>query len=420
MRKFRCLAISVFIFGLLSNVAVQAKENNSILTDFWQCASPTDGFWGLNDALAGSGIEIGVGLTSVYQSNVHGGLSTSQKRGRYFGRYDVELSADLQKLFGFESGSLFIHGWGGWPDTEGVDGHSVGSAWGINALSVGNRSMDIVEFFYEGSFFSDDWTLAIGKMDFTGIFDASEYADDECSQFLNASLVDDPAIPFPQQGLGVVLNWDISDNWYLMGGVADAQADSREMGFRTTFHDEDYFFYAVETGKRVCLNSDNGPMDGTYRFGMWIDGQDKLRFSNNQVHRDDTGFYTSCDQMLYKENGDSDDTQGLGGFFRYGWADSSYNSVINFVSLGFQYQGLFESRDEDVLGVGFSRGFFSNKDSGNYPEDYESVLEAYYNLQVSRWFVVSPNVQYVANPSDGAGTKTSDAVIAGVRLAVTF
>ncbi len=417
--KYKFWAVLILMY-LVSNSIVMAQETESKVADFWKCASPTNGFWGLNDKLAPSGIEIGLELTSIFQTNVHGGLSTNDHRGRHVGRYDLELSVDLEKFVGIEGGSLFMHGWGGWPDNEGIDEYSVGSAWGINALSVGNRSMDIVELFYEGPFFSDDLTMTIGKLDFTGIFDASEYADDECSRFLNASLVDDPAIPFPEQCLGTVLNWNITDSWYLMGGVADAQADSRETGFRTAFHEEDYFFYALETGKTIELDSVNGPMSGTYRFGIWVDGRDKERLSNGQVHRNDTGFYTSCDQMLYKENNDSQDYQGLGGFFRYGWADSRYNSITGFFSFGLQYQGLIKGRDDDILGVGYSRGFFSNDDSEGYPEDYESVLEAYYNVQVSPWFVVSPNAQYVANPSDGAGTKTGDAFIIGVRLTMTF
>ena len=161
-------------------------------------------------------------------------------------------------------------------------------------------------------------------------------------------------------------------------------------------------------------------MTGTYRLGIWVDGQDKARFSNGQVHRDDTGFYTSCDQMLYKENSNPEDTQGLGGFFRYGWADSRYNSITDFFSIGLQYQGLFQGRDDDILGIGYSTGFFSNKDASNYTEDYESLIEAYYNFKVSPWLKISPSIQYVTNPSDGAGTKTSDAVIVGLRLAMTF
>ncbi len=62
----------------------------------------TGGFWGLNDQLADDGIEIGFGITNIYQANVKGGLSTHNKRGRYSGSYDLELTGDTQKLFGIE------------------------------------------------------------------------------------------------------------------------------------------------------------------------------------------------------------------------------------------------------------------------------------------------------------------------------
>jgi porin len=383
-----------------------AQESESEIMDFWRYASPTDGFWGLNDYLAPSGIEVGLGLTTVYQTNVKGGTSTNERRGRHIGRYDLEMAMDMEKLLGIKGGSFFVHGWGGWPNTEGIDGHSVGSAWGTNALAVGNRGMDLVQFFYEGPLFSDNLTIAIGKLDFTGIFDSSEYADDECYQFLNAALVDDPTIPFPAQGLGVVLNWAIIDSWYLMGGVADVQADSRETGFRTAFHKEDYFFYALETGIKSEV--------GTYRLGLWNDPQPKG--SDNK--RDDVGVYTSCDWMLHKENSDPEDNQGLGGFFRYGYAPSKRNDVTNFFSAGFQYQGLLDGRDDDVFGLAYAHGVFANIAASTYPEDYESVIEAYYNAQITPWFVLGPSIQYVANP--GGSNTAKDAVVLGLRAHIRF
>ncbi|NQT04091.1 MAG: carbohydrate porin, partial [Planctomycetes bacterium] len=301
---------------------------------------------------------------------------------------------------------------------ESIDGHSVGSAWGINALPYGNRGMDIVEAFYEGPFFSDNFTIAIGKIDFTGIFDASEYADDECGQFINAALVDDPTIPFPQQSLGVVLTWDITDSWYLMGGVADAQADVRETGFRTALHKEDYFFYALETGITTELDSANGAMPGAYRIGLWNDPQPKFNSDGIKNYRDDVGVYTSCDQMLYKENAQAEDSQGLGVFARYGYAPSKKNDITNFFSLGLQYQGLFDGRDDDVLGAGYAHGFFANAAASTYPEDHESTWEVYYNARVTPWFSLSPNIQYVANP--GGSNTATDALVFGLRAQMTF
>jgi porin len=418
---------SLWLFMLVLAIAGicpadESHDNSKIVADFWHCASPTNGFWGLNDQLTLSGIEVGLGLTTAYQANVKGGTSTNDHRGRHLGKYDLGMSVDMEKLLGIEGGSLFVHGWGGWPNEEGIDTHSVGSAWGINALSVSNRTMDIVECFYETPLFSENLTIAIGKLDFTGIFDVSKYADDECCQFLNASLVDDPTIPFPEQGLGFVLNLAITDSWYIMAGVVDAQADGRETGFRTAFHNEDYFFYALETGITPQLNCDEGAMPGAYRVGMWMDGQDKARFSNQKNSRDDIGLYLSCDQLLTRENSDPEDTQGLGVFGRFGYADSNLNEFENFWSIGLQYQGLIAGRDHDVLSGAFAQGMFSDYAGANegngYTENDESLLEVYYNAQVTPWFHISPNIQYIAGPG---GDKTNkDAVVFGLRTQMVF
>ena len=135
-------------------------------------------------------------------------------------------------------------------------------------------------------------------------------------------------------------------------------------------------------------------------------------------YRDDVGFYLSCDQMLVKENVDTEDNQGLGTFFRYGYANSKKNDIADFWSAGFQYQGLLEGRDDDVLGVGFAQGIFSDKASTTYTNDYENALEVYYSAQISPWLIVSPNIQYITNPGGVDGV--SDAVVLGVRVLMIF
>lgn len=394
------------------------KHGKDFLSDICERETLTNGLFGLNNELSDKGIEVGLGMTNVYQANVKGGLSTHNRKGRYTSSYDLELSADLRKLLGFETGTLFLHLEGGWPDEEGIDGLSVGSAFGVNADAVGNDAILVKQLYYEGPVFNDNLTLMIGKIDFTGVFDCSAYADCECTQFLNAAFVDNPTIPFPQYSLGAVLRWNLTDSWYLTGGIADAQADGRETGFRTAFGDEDYFFYVLETGITRQLNSANGSMPGTYRIGMWNDPQPKANSDATKNYRDDAGFYLSCDQMLAKENSDPQDNQGLGAFFRFGYAPSKRNDITNFWSFGFQYQGPFEGRDEDVFGVGFAQGFFADSADSTYTEDYESVVEVYYNVQVTPWFNLSPIFQYVANPG-GMGS-ASDAVVLGVRTQICF
>jgi len=372
----------------------------------------------LNAQLAEFGLDVGFGLTNIYQLNAKGGTGTHVKDGRYTGSYDLEISADLQKLLGLDAGVLFFHLEGGWPDAEGIDPRSVESTFGVNADAIGNDHILVKQLFYEGPFFNENLLITIGKIDFTGVFDKNAYADDEITQFLNASLVDNPTIPFPQYSLGAILTWNINGNWYIMAGAADAQADSRETGFRTAFHKEDYFFYALETGVTAELDSDNGAMPGAYRLGLWNDPQPKANSDSAKNYRDDVGIYTSCDQMLYKENPDPQDSQGIGAFFRYGYAPSKTNDVTNFFSFGFQYQGLFDGRDDDILGVGFARGFFCDSADATYSNDYENVFELYYNAQVTELFNVSPAVQYIINP--GGGNASRDTIVLGVRVQLTL
>lgn len=420
MNRTRIVVSIVLLLNIvnLSKAESTKPEESADHSNIWQCQSLTNGFFGLNDELEDKGIEVGLGMTSIYQANVKGGLSTHNRKGRYTGSYDLELSADLQKLLGFETGTLFLHLEGGWPDEEGIDSLSLGSAFGVNADAVGNDVILVKQLYYGGPVFNDNLTLMIGKIDFTGVFDCSAYADCECTQFLNAAFVDNPTIPFPQYSLGAVLRWNLTDSWYLTGGIADAQADGRETGFRTTFCDEDYFLYILETSVTRQLNSTNGLMPGTYRIGMWNDPQPKANSDATKNYRDDVGFYLSCDQMLAKENSDPQDSQGLGAFFRYGYAPSKRNDITNFWSFGFQYQGLFEGREEDVLGAGFAQGFFADSADSTYTEDYESVLEVYYNARVTPWFNLSPIFQYVVNPG-GTGS-ASDAIILGVRTQIIF
>jgi len=373
-----------------------------------------------NDELSQSRIEVGFGITNIYQQNVRGGLGKHNRRGRITGSYDLEVSAELSALEGldFDTGSLFIHLEGGWPDTEGIDAASVGSVFGVNADAVGNDAILVKQLFYEGPLFDDSLTLTIGKIDFTGVFDQSQYADDECSQFLNAAFVDDPTIPFPAYSLGAVLTYSPLESWYVSAGAADAQADSRETGFRTAFHKEDYFLYIFETGFRHEFNLSNGPLDGTYRAGFWYDPQPKANSDGSKNYRDDLGFYLSCDQMLLKESPDAQDIQGLGAFFRYGYAGSKRNDINNFFSFGFQYQGLFEGRDNDVLGFGFAQGVFSDSADTTYTDNYENAFELYYNVALANGLNISPGVQYIANP--GGNKAVSDAVVLGLRAQMIF
>jgi porin len=370
------------------------------------------------------GIEIGLAMTHVYQHNVHGGLQTHRGH-RMTGSVDYEVTFDFEAMGLWDGGVLYIAGESSWNDGIGED--RVGNLFGVNGDAGGDEEFIIPECWYEQTLWDGKARFRIGKMDIGVDFDTNAYANDETAQFLNPALINTGNVPMPDLGLGAQLIIQPSD-WLYFGIVAaDAQADGRETGFNTTFHDEDYFFSGAELGFMPVWETSRGQLPGAYRFGVWYDPQPKDALINDldgrrltvPTRRDDVGFYFNMDQMLWKELPDDEaDSQGLGMFFRYGYAHDDANEIEHFWSIGCQYQGLIPARDDDVLGFGFAQGILSDKLQDIEGLDRESVYELYYSAQVLPWLNISPDLQYIMDP--GADKDGRDSFVAGVRLQMSF
>lgn len=354
----------------------------------WTRDTLTGNWFGYGDRLAEKGLTISLSATQVYHGVVHGGTATHRHAGRYAGSYDLELEAELDALAGLKGALVYAAVEGSW--SEGLDASSVGSLFGVNDDAGGDRSADVSDFWYQQSLADDRVVVRIGKLDLTGTFecrgcpvsfDGNRYANDETLQFLNGALVNNPSIPFPDNGLGLMVYVEPVDGWYVSAGLADAQADARETGFNTAFHDEDYFFAIAETGLVGEFAGPRGPLTGAVRVGLWYDPQPKGRFDGRGADRDDIGAYLSADQLLLREG--PDDDQGLGVFLRLGFADQDLNPVRFFWSTGAQYMGLLPGRDADVLGVGMARGRTTDEPGAGFTSPHETVLEAYYAVQVA-------------------------------------
>ncbi|NLH17580.1 MAG: carbohydrate porin [Phycisphaerae bacterium] len=415
------IGLCIIGMGLAGSVpAAEELDSLSALPDSAASESLSD--------LADDPIAVEMGITNLYQQNMRGGRSTHSGRGRFAGSYDVIVSADMERLLGIKGGELFIHVEGFWPKEQGTDPASVGSFFGVNGDAMPRDAAVVTELWYQQDLLEGDLLFRIGKMDLTGgfecsgcpvSFDCNRFANDETSQFLNSALVNNPSIPFSDYGLGAALHYaPQGTDWYITAASADAQADYRETGFRTAFHDEDYFFSIAETGITPRFNSACGPLQGTYRVGLWYSPRPAAHSDSAKLYRDNTGVYLSCDQMLVRENDAEGDEQGLGVFGRYGYAPSSRNDLTQYISVGLSYQGLFEGRDEDVLAIGMARGYLSDQANITYLDDAETVWEIFYNARITQWMNISPSLQYVADP--GANSSAKDAVVFGLRTQLTF
>ncbi len=404
--------------------AEEAEEKRQTPFDILNNEQLTGDWWGGRTWLKKHGIEFGLSLTSIYQQNVHGGLQTHHGH-EITGSADYELTLDFEAMGLWKGGTLYTGAESSWKD-DIVGSDRVGSIFGTNGDAAGNQGINVYELWYEQKFLGDKVRFRVGRLDVTRDMDTNAYANDETSQFLNPALINTGNIPFPDYGMGAQLVVTPVE-WFYAGAVAaDAQANGRTTGFKTTFHDEDYFFADFEFGLMPVWKTRWGKLPGAYRFGLWYDPQPKAKFFNDlggrrrtiPMKRDDLGFYVNLDQMLYKERPDDEaDTQGLGLFFRYGWANEKVNEIEHFWSVGVQYQGLIPSRDGDVLGFGFAQGIISDRLAALEGGNRESVYELYYNIAVFPWLNITPDLQFLVDPGAYNGR---DAVVAGVRIQASF
>jgi porin len=144
-------------------------------------------------------------------------------------------------------------------------------------------------------------------------------------------------------------------------------------------------------------------------------------------------FYYNFDQYLYEPEKGSG--KGLGVFGRFGASDGNPNPMNYFFSLGVGGKGAMASRPDDGFGLGwyyidvknpsFNVGFASKE----FLRD-EQGFEAYYNLALTKWAILTPDIQVVHPARKEAiekiagipyGRKSVDtATTLGLRLQLIF
>jgi len=232
-------------------------------------------------------------------------------------------------------------------------------------------------------------TITVGKIDQTVFFDQSAVANDETAQFLATPLVNNPAIPFPDNGLGVNLRVEPAASWYLTAGFGDALASATETGFATI--DEGELFWAAEAGYR---HDPGGDREGNFRVTV---------YGLAGTADDGVGFAASLDQHL---------GGGLIPFFRVGYSADDIADIELFVSGGLGVDAPFGRRG-DFAGVAYARA-----DPRGGDTDEESVLEAFYRVRLTETLTVSPDLQLVFDPLDNPDKDVL--VVGAVRLQFTF
>jgi porin len=212
-------------------------------------------------------------------------------------------------------------------------------------------------------------------------------------------------------------------------------------------------FWINELAYATSIPIGGDTLPGTYKIGAWYHNGlfADQRFDTNglslaapasngmpQTHRGNFGGYVIIDQLLRRNSGSSD--QGLAMFARAGGDPSDRNLIEFHADAGLSDVGLLPGRDNDVAGIAMSYERISgvrdalaldiNALTGAHqpPADFESALELSYQAQIAPWWVAQPDLQVILHPgarlpnlaAPRAPTKLPDALVLGMRTAISF
>jgi len=179
--------------------------------------------------------------------------------------------------------------------------------------------------------------------------------------------------------------------------------------------------------------ADKGHFPGHYKIGYYYDTSDKAMVGDRSKliadHRE--GAYLMTDQKLTNNTVNG----GLSVFAQY-TAQSQQTAVMHrWLSAGLVYQGLFPSRAQDRVALGYVRASINQhllqqqwqlasmgliSDPDWELNQAEELFELAYTFQVRPWLSLRPDVQYITNPGTFRYRDTDNVLALGLQAKVTF
>ena len=453
-RAFWILAAAT-ILGSGSAATAAGKPPASI----WEQQTFSGDWNGARTALSNYGFDLTLQYIAEGFSVMSGGIDT---RGSYEGRLEFSADADFEKFMGWRGASAHItvfniHN-GGWNVADNVG--SLADPSNIDALPT-TRLFDV---WFQQNFFDDRLSIKLGQL---GI-DLTNFTSATSGGLLNgtfgwpsifaANMINGgPAYPLAAPGVRVSVN--PTEELRVLGAVLSgdpAGPNCKDDAQVCNSHGTTFSFAggALAIGElQYAINQGKQPMGlpGVYKLGFWYETTEfpDQRYGVNAAgavvplsdptaagplnRRGNWGIYGVIDQTVWQQR-----RRSLSLFVRGSLSPSDRNLITCYVDGGAGIKGLFEARPDDVLTFGASYAKISgdavaaDEDAlaANGPpffiRDYELVFEVSYALQVSPWWILQPDFQYIVHPGGNVADPNNpdetigNAVVAGLRSTFNF
>ena len=454
-----CMLAGSVAFAGPENVATDTSSSPAAQSEsFWTRETLTGDWGGTRTALADHGVEIGLEYTGETLGVLSGGL---ERGTTYEGRADLSLDVDLDKLTGWQGATFHatffnIHDSG---RNAAENAGAIADPSNIDAYSTSR----LFTAWLEQRFFDDRFSVRLGQLAADDEFLTSDTAGDLINGTfgwagLLAANITNGGPAYPLATPGIRLQFKPSQDITLLAGAfsgdpagqdcnGDAQKCNR-YGTRFPIHKEKLFIGELQYG--VNQSESSAGLPGVYKLGVWAangnyaDQRYGLNSAGASVpladpsadgprnHDGNWGVYGVVDQTVWRGRRSS-----VSAFLRGGFSPSDRNLISYYVDGGIGWKGPLASRPEDVLTLGVAYARISNRainadkdalriqGSPYAVRDHEMVFELSYIAQLTPWWTIQPDIQYIVHPNGGqspddATQGLGHAFIAGLRTTIVF
>jgi porin len=438
-------------FGFLNNL----QRSNYLLGDMW----------GLRTKLSEYGMSLGLEETSEVLGNVTGGARTGFE---YDGLTQAVLQLDTQRAGGWYGGlfnvsALEIHG----RNLSADNLLTLQTASGIEA----DRSLRLWELWFQQKFLEEDrLDIKIGQQSLDQEFMVSNNALYFVNTMFGWPMLPSADLPgggpaYPLSALGVRFRARPVDQINILVGifngspVRDNSGDPQRQnpsgtsfplnGGALAIAELQYTYPALGS---MVYAGESEPLAKIYRIGVWYDSEDFAdqlhddrglslanpnSTGNPAQHRGDYAVYAVADQMVWRSA--ADPNRSISVFGRVMGTPLDARNLIDFsMNAGLVFRDPFTYRTDDTFGLGMGYTHVSGR-AAALDRDYfvytgafsparrsETYIEATYQYQVTPWWQVQPDFQYVFNPGAGIANpnglpeRVKNEAVLGLRTTILF
>jgi porin len=375
---------------------------------------------GYRSWLARQGITAIHSYTAQFMVNPTGGKSQGFT---YAGTLQDLVSWDLHKFAGipglsFTVGATYASG-------RDLSAKYIGNVFKVQGDFNGKGNVNLQEMYLQQQISDGALTIGLGRLAPANLFAnmpvLDNYVNGGIDSFPASLNINDPAFVAGPPGVewGAQAIYHLTPTIQVAAGVYNTNphaAAGEDNGINFAFQqgNKGVLTIAEVTYLYNEAQGDAG-MPGEYSLGGSYDSNTFMSLSNSAgTESGSYSLYALFQQMVYRDGGPGSQK----GLTVWGEATISpkpgVSSMPYFVGGGSSYKGIIPSREKDTASIGVIYGSFSR----HIPQTSgETAIEANYNIAVTPWLSIMPDVQCILKPG---GSDIHTAVAIGAQLAIVF